>query len=140
MKIVSACLAGINCRYDGQSNACPKVKKLVEDGQAIPVCPERMAGLAAPRNPVEKREDSVVTKDGQDLTEAFHKGAQDALEIALLAKCDEAILKSKSPSCGSGEVYDGTFTKTLTQGDGVFAKKLKDHGIKVKTEKEFNKE
>jgi len=137
MKIVSACLAGINCRWDGESRHCQKVIELVKQGKAIPVCPEQLGGLPTPRIPQEQKENKVFRKDGVEVTTQFEKGAQKALKIALLANCDEAILKSKSPSCGSGKIYDGTFSGKLIDGDGVFAKLLKENNIKVVTENDL---
>lgn len=131
MKIVSACLAGLKCRWDGEAKPCREVVELVKQGKAVPVCPEQLGGLTTPRDPAEQREDRVLTKTGEDVTSSFEKGAEKALKIAKLSECDEAILKSKSPSCGSGKVYDGTFSGKLIEGDGVFAKLLKKNGIKV---------
>ena len=137
MKIVSACLAGINCRWDGESRPCQKVIELVRQGKAIPVCPEQLGGLPTPRIPQEQKGKKVFRKDGIEVTAQFEKGAEEALKIALIANCDEAILKSKSPSCGSGKIYDGTFSGKLMEGDGVFAKLLKENKIKVYTENEI---
>ena len=137
MKIVSACLAGIKCRWDGQAKPCQEVIDLVKQGKAIPVCPEQLGGLSTPRTPAEQKEDRVFTKTGEDVTAQFEKGAKEALKIALLTNCDEAIIKSKSPSCGSGKVYDGTFSGKLVDGDGVFAKILKKNNIKVSSENDI---
>lgn len=137
MKIVSACLAGINCRWDGESRPCQKVVDLVKEGKAIPVCPEQLGGLTTPRTPAEQKEDRVFTKNGKDVTSQFERGAKEALKIALLANCEEAIIKSKSPSCGCGNIYDGTFSGKLIVGDGVFAKILKKNNIKVFSENDF---
>ena len=137
MKIVSACLAGINCNYKGEARPCQKVIELVKQGKAILVCSEQLGGLTTPRIPAEQRDNKIFTKDGKDVTTQFEKGAEEALEIAKLANCDEAILKAKSPSCGSGKVYDGTFSGKLINGDGVFAKILKKNNIKVFTEDEI---
>ena len=136
MKIVSACLVGINCDYKGGSRLCPKVAELVKRGEAIPVCPEQLGGLTTPRTAAEQVGDKVITKDGEDVTVQFEKGAQEGLKIAKLVNCDGAILKAKSPSCGSGKVYDGNFSKTLIDGDGTFAKILKENEIEVLTEDE----
>jgi len=138
MKLVSACLAGVKCRWNGQSKPCQKVIELVKKGKAILICPEQLGGLPTPRTPSEQRGDKVFTKDGKDVTAEFEKGAEEALKIAKLANCKEAILKSKSPSCGSGKVYDGTFSGVLVDGDGVFSALLKKNGIKVLTEDEFS--
>jgi len=137
MKIVSACLAGIKCRWDGSSRPCQKVIDLIKEGKAIPVCPEQLGGLTTPRIPCEQKGNKVFAKDGKDLTDFFEKGAEEALKIAKLAGCNEAILKSKGPSCGSGRVVDGTFSGKLIEGDGVFAKLLKKNNIKVLTEEEI---
>jgi len=137
MKIVSACLAGIKCRWDGEARPCQKVIKLVIQGKAIPVCPEQLGGLATPRTPAEQKDNKVFTKTGEDVTAKFEKGAKEALKIALLANCDEAILKAKSPSCGSNKVYDGTFSGKLIDGDGVFARVLKKNNIKVYSENDI---
>ena len=137
MKIVSACLAGINCRYDGTSRPHKKIMKLVKEGQAIPVCPEQLGGLSTPRAPAEMRGGRVITKNRVDVTSNFERGAQEVLRIAKLFDCKEAILKSNSPSCGCGEIPDGTFSGKLTKGNGVTAALLKLNGIEVKTEKEI---
>ena len=137
MKIVSACLAGKKYRFDGCSKPCQKIIDLVEQGEAVPVCPEGLGGLSTPREPAEQQGDRVITKSGRDVTEEFEQGAEAALKIAQENRCTEAVLKSKSPSCGSGKVFDGTFSGKLVEGDGVFAKKLKDSGIEVISEEEI---
>lgn len=134
--LVSACLAGRSCRYDGRSNAVAAVVRLVEEGRAIPVCPEVLGGLPVPRVPCEKRGERVIDRDGVDRTAAFRAGAGKALETALAAGVTRAILKAKSPSCGRGQIYDGTFTGRLVPGDGVFASMLLEHGVEVRTEKD----
>lgn len=137
MKIVSACLAGVKCRYDGSAKPCQKVIELVKEGKAIPVCPEQLGGLTTPRIPSEQKGNKVFTKDRKDVTPEFKEGADEALKIAKLIGCKEAILKSKSPSCGSGEIYDGTFSGKLIKGDGVFAQLLKKNSIQIFTENEI---
>ena len=137
MIIVSACLAGVNCKGDGKSSPFQLAIELVGSEEAIPVCPEQLGGLPTPRAPAEKKGDRVFTKDGKDVTEEFDKGAAEALKIAQLANCKKAILKSKSPMCGSGEIYDGTFSGKLTVGNGIFAGLLKKNGIKVMTEEDL---
>lgn len=137
MKIVSACLAGINCAYDGKSRYHKIISKLVKKGKAIPVCPEQLGGLTTPREPAEQKNNKVITKIGKDVTKEFNNGAKEVLKIAKLINCKEAILKAKSPSCGSGLIYDGSFTKTLIKGDGVTTKLLKKNKIKVLTENEI---
>ena len=137
MKIVSACLLGIKCRYDGEAKPCQKVIDLVKQGQVIPVCPEQLGGLPTPRAPAEQKGNKIITKDGQDVTAQFQLGAEEGLKIAQLSDCTEAILKSKSPSCGSGRIYDGTFSGNLIDGEGLFAKILKKNNIKVYTEEDL---
>lgn len=137
MKVVSACLAGIKCRYDGRSSPCEKVIELVRIGEAISVCPEQLGGLKIPRVPSEIVDDRVMSKEGRDVTAQFEKGAKESLKIALANNCKEAILKSKSPSCGLGKIYDGTFSGKLIDGDGVFTKLLKENNFKVFTEEEI---
>jgi uncharacterized protein YbbK (DUF523 family) len=137
MIIVSACLAGVHCRYDGGEKPCNPVIRLVAEGKAIPLCPEQLGGLTTPRQPCEAFGNRVISKDGTDVTEAFHHGAHEALKIATLVAAKTAILKSRSPSCGSGLVYDGTFTGKLIPGDGVFTALCKLYGIEVKTEEDF---
>lgn len=140
MKIlVSACLLGVNCKYSQENNKCAKVKNLVGKHQLIPVCPEIMGGLTTPRMPAEIFENKVVTQDGQDVTEQFQRGAEETLKLAKLFGCTYAILKERSPSCGCGIIYDGTFSKKLKQGDGLTAKLLKEHGIQIIGETEEEK-
>ena len=140
MKIVSACLAGVNCKWDGSSRPNKEIMRLIECGKAIPVCPEQLGGLPTPRPQTEQKDGRVLTKTGEDMTAQFEQGAREALRIAQLAKCDEAILKSHSPTCGVGKVYDGTFSGNLIEGDGVFAKLLKENNIKVRTEEELERD
>ena len=137
MKIVSACLAGIKCKRDGEAKPCKKVIELVKQGKAIPICPEQLGGLTTPRSPAEQKNNKVFTKDGEDVTAQFEKGANAVLQIAKSFNCKEAILKSKSPSCGSGKIYDGTFSGKLIDGDGITTKLLKKNNIKTFTEGEI---
>jgi uncharacterized protein YbbK (DUF523 family) len=137
MIIVSACLAGVCCRFDGKSKPHPKVMELVRKGEAIPVCPEQLGGLPTPRDVAERKGDKVITRGGRDVTASFVKGAEEALRIAKISGCKEAILKSKSPSCGSGAIFDGTFSKALMKRDGVFAELLKSNEINVLTENDI---
>lgn len=134
--VVSACLAGHACRYDGGSNACEIVMQLVRRGEALALCPEALAGLPVPRLPCEILGDKVMSKDGRDMSEEFARGAQSALAAALAGGCTVAILKSRSPSCGIKGIYDGTFSKTLTQGMGLWAQALAAHGLKLYSEEE----
>ncbi len=137
MIIVSACLAGLRCRYDGGSKPCPAVMRLVAEGKAIPVCPEQLGGLPTPRVSAEMRGGKLINREGVDVSAEFARGAEEALTLAKLAGATTAILKARSPSCGSGQIYDGTFTGTLVSGDGVLAALCKANGIEVKTEEEL---
>ena len=137
--LVSACLLGVSCRYDGRSKGHPLAGELLKKHTAIPVCPEILGGLSTPRNPSERRGERVVMSDGRDVTAEYRRGAEEALRLARLYGCTAAVLKEKSPSCGCGRVYDGTFSGTLTDGDGVTAELLKENGIKVYGESELEK-
>ena len=137
MKIlVSACLLGVRCRYDGKSKPHPAVERLMEQHTLIPVCGEIFGGLPTPRVSAERQGARVVTADGRDVTAAYRRGAEEVLRLAKLYGCKAAVLKERSPSCGSGRIYDGTFTGTLTDGWGVTAELLRDHGICVIGESE----
>lgn len=141
MKIlVSACLLGCPCRYDGQSKKHPEVEALRERGhELIAVCPEVQGGLTTPRPPAERQKDGrVVNQEGTDVTVQYRRGAEIALQTAREQGCALAILKERSPSCGSGEIYDGTFSGTLVPGDGVAAQRLRQAGIQVLGESQVN--
>lgn len=129
--LVSACLMGVNCRYKGDGAMIPEISLLMEHCCLIPVCPEIMGGLATPRVPAERLGGRVVTKDGKDVTEQYRKGAEEVARLAALYGCQYALLKERSPSCGSGRIYDGTFGRKLVFGDGVAAARLKKEGIAV---------
>lgn len=129
--LVSACLLGVPCRYDGKSVPCEGVICLKERAQLVPVCPEQLGGLTTPRTPAERRGESVVTRDGRDVTAQYRRGAQEALRLARLFGCTKAILKSKSPSCGCGLIYDGSFSGKLIPGEGVTARLLRENGVDV---------
>jgi len=136
MIIVSACLAGINCKYDGGNNLDQTVVDLVMSGQAVAICPEVMGGLPTPRVGAEgildlEGKPKVVTKDGRDVTAEFYEGAEKALQIAQIIGAEAAILQPRSPSCGFGKVYDGTFTRTLVDGMGMTAQMLSEKGIPI---------
>ncbi|MEN8222462.1 MAG: DUF523 domain-containing protein [Acidobacteriota bacterium] len=135
--ICSACLLGIKCRYDGKSVPDEKVVKISSEKILIPVCPEQMGGLPTPRASSEIIGERVINKVGEDVTEYFEKGAEEALKLAKIFECKEAILKQRSPSCGSGRIYDGTFSGKVIKGDGITAKLLKENGIKVITEEDL---
>lgn len=129
--IVSACLAGIKCRYNATSALNKKIVSLVKQGKAIPVCPEQLGGLATPRPTAERVRNRILDEKRQDYTKEFKKGAREALRITKLAGCKKAILKARSPLCGCGQIYDGTFSGKLIKGDGVFTSLLKKNKIKA---------
>lgn len=128
---VSACLCGVPCRYDGKSKPNERAVALYNEGAAILVCPEQLGGLSTPRPPCEIVGDSVISSNGTDCTEQYTAGAQKVLELCRKYNIKKAILKQNSPSCGTKQVYDGTFTKTLISGEGITAKLLKENGIEV---------
>ena len=143
MYVISGCLLGHNCKYNGGNNRNEAVIEFCKGRRFCVVCPEALSGLPVPRPPAEYIGGHIVDKEGSDVTKAFEKGAQISLEKAIKEAeklgepIDGAILKANSPSCGSGQIYDGTFTGTLTAGYGCFAGKLRDRGIKVISEKEI---
>lgn len=140
MKIlVSACLLGVPCRYDAKSKPDERVIALSKKHELIPVCAEVLGGLETPRIPAEIVGDKVLRRDGVDVTREYHRGAQCVLDIAIQNSCKIAILKSKSPSCGKGKIYDGTYTKTLKDGNGICADLLMRNNITVLTEREIDK-
>ena len=135
--LISACLLGAACRYDGGSNPVLPVEALRGRCQLVPVCPEQLGGLPIPRPPAERRGDRVVTKTG-DVTEQYRRGAEETIKLCKLLGCPAAVLKERSPSCGQREIYDGTFTGTLAPGDGVTAELLTSHGIPVYGESQIS--
>ncbi|MBE6566794.1 MAG: DUF523 domain-containing protein [Ruminococcaceae bacterium] len=135
--LVSACLLGEPCRYDGKSKPCERVIALKNTYNLIPICPEVMGGLPTPRTPSEICGERVLMKDGRDVTENYNRGAQKALEIARENACTVAILKEKSPSCGSGLIHNGSFDGGLVKGDGITTQLLKQNGIRVLGESEI---
>jgi uncharacterized protein YbbK (DUF523 family) len=147
MKIVSACLVGINCNYKSENKLNPKIYEDFEKGGLFPVCPEVFGGQPIPRPPAEIRNGTgldvlegkakVINPDGSNVTSYFVKGAFEVLKIAKTIGAKEAILKARSPSCGCGKTYDGTFSGILIKGDGVTTALLKKNGIKVYTEENF---
>ncbi|GCE08667.1 hypothetical protein KDAU_59960 [Dictyobacter aurantiacus] len=144
LKMVSACLAGVQCRYNGQAKTVPLLKDMVQRGDAITLCPERLAGLATPRRPAEivggdgyavlDGKARVYNDCGEDLTGAFIIAAYKTLHILQAAGIGEVVLKEGSPSCGSREIYDGTFSGTKRDGVGVTAALLLRSGIRVYSE------
>ena len=137
--LISACLLGIGCRYDGGRVKKVDVDALRERYDLVPVCPEIYGGLSTPRTPSERVGDRVVMKDGRDVTENFLRGMQSTLDIAEAAGARLALLKARSPSCGKGEIYDGSFTGRLTAGDGFTTEHLLSRDITVYTEEEIDK-
>lgn len=137
MILVSACLCGVNCKYNGENNLNEEMLELLKKGEALLICPEQMGGLETPRRPSEIRiingETKVFMDDGRDVTDNYKKGAEEVLRLAKELNINKAILRKKSPSCGCGEIYDGTFTGTLTKGNGITAALLLDNGIEVET-------
>ncbi|MBE6059409.1 MAG: DUF523 domain-containing protein [Clostridium sulfidigenes] len=144
MYLVSSCLAGINCRYNGSNSENKYVAGLVKEGKAIAICPEQLAGLPTPRACCEIVIDEnsnkrVISKEGIDLTKSFLKGAEKTLGIIKAAGIKKAILQSRSPSCGYGMVYDGKFSGKLIEGNGVVAELLMKNGVEVYTENDLDK-
>ena len=137
--IVSECLLGSPCRYDGSSKPCDEVIALSEKYELIPICPEVMGGLPTPRIPAEIKNGEVIRKDGVNVTENYKIGAEKSLKIAKENDCKIAILKSKSPSCGCGLVYDGTYSKVLVEGNGITADLFIKNEVKVINESEIHK-
>jgi len=147
MKLISACLVGCRCRYDGQSKAIKEFEDMVKRGEAVFVCPEQLGGLPTPRpasqivggtgDDVLDGEAKVVTSSGMNVTEEYLRGARETLRVAKVVKAEEAILKERSPSCGSTAIYDGTFTEQKIPGVGVTAALLRRHGIKVYSEENY---
>ena len=127
--LVSACLLGDNCKYNGGNNRNERVLRYVEGNEVIRVCPEMLGGLSCPRKPVEWVGDRVLTKDGDDCTEAFRLGVQKALALIADKNIDLAILQSRSPTCGVKQIYDGTFSGTRIPGQGALARALREQGI-----------
>ena len=138
MKIaVSACLLGVNCKYNGGNNYNDKLAKFLEGHEVVGVCPEVLGGLPTPR-PTSEIVDGVARhKDGTSVDKEFRKGAEESMKIVKETGAELVILQSRSPSCGIGTIYDGTFSKTLISGDGVFVKLLKENGIRVMDVKEI---
>lgn len=141
MYLVSACLAGIECRYDGKGKAEDAIVRLIQQGLAVPVCPEQLGGLTTPRISCEivnqSGETKVINQEGADRTEEFVLGAERTLAIAKALGITKAVMKSKSPSCGCGMIYDGTFSGRLIPGNGVAVELLLQNGIEVMTEQDF---
>ncbi|KRQ87350.1 hypothetical protein ABG79_00688 [Caloramator mitchellensis] len=141
MILVSACLCGVNCKYDGNNNLNEYIYELLKQGKLVPVCPEQLGGMSTPRHPSEivggsakdvlEGKAKVINKKGEDVTRFFVKGAYETLNIARTFNCKAAILKAKSPSCGSGKIYDGTFEGRLIDGNGITSELLIKNGVEV---------
>lgn len=135
MIFVSACLSGINCKYNGGNNYNEKVFNLIKEGKAIPICPEQLGGLKTPRNSAEikviNKKKYVVDKDGNDYTSQFEKGAQEVINLAKKLNVTQMVLQPRSPSCGVGKVYSGNFDGKLIDGNGVLAELCVKNGIEV---------
>ena len=129
--LVSSCLLGLNCRYDGENNYSKEIDEFLKDYEVIPICPEIMGGLPTPRVASERLGDKVITKDGRDVTKKYKKGAEECLYLAKKYNVKKALLKLRSPSCGKDKIYDGTFTHTMIDGNGVTAELLKANGIEI---------
>lgn len=135
--IVSACLVGMNTKYNGGNNKNERIIEFLKDKEYITICPEVSGGLSTPRAPSEIVKDRVINKEGIDVTNEFNLGTNKEIERVKEFGATIAILKSKSPSCGLNYIYDGSFTSSLIEGDGVFVKELKKLGIKILTELDF---
>ena len=138
--LISACLLGENCKYDGGNNALPEetLQALRKAYRPVPVCPERLGGLTTPRVPCERRDGRVVNRDGEDVTAAFRRGAEEALRLARENGCRRALLKARSPSCGPCAIYDGSFSHRVVPGDGVTAELLRAAGLALFDETEIS--
>lgn len=129
--LVSACLLGVNCRYSGDGQRMEGIGELMELAELVPVCPEILGGLPTPRPPAERRGARVCTRDGGDVTQAYRRGAQECVRLAELYGAQLALLKERSPSCGAGEIYDGSFSGRRVPGSGVAAEELERRGVQV---------
>lgn len=129
--LVSACLLGMHCRYDGNGVMQEEMKRLSKEHNLIPVCPEIYGGLSTPRDPAERVGERIITKAGHDVTAQYTKGAEEILALCKFYDCHYAILKERSPSCGYGKIYDGTFSGKLVDGNGVTAQLLSEQGVMV---------
>ena len=135
--LISACLVGDKCKYDGHTNYTPLIKDLLEKYELVPFCPEVEGGLPTPRKPSERKGDKVINNVGKDVTRNFKLGAEKALNICKYLNIKIAILKENSPSCGVNQIYDGNFNKKLIKGEGVTTELLRKNGITVYTENQI---
>ena len=143
MILVSACLAGLNCKYNGKNNYNEKIFNLIKEGKAIPICPEQLGGLTTPRKPSEIKyidgKRYVFNIDGIDVTKEYEKGAKEVLELCKKLNINKVILKDRSPACGKEKIYDGTFTGTLVDGNGILTDLLIKNNIEVISLEEYIK-
>ncbi len=143
MILVSACLVGLNCKYNGKNNYNEKIFNLVKEGKAIPICPETLGGLTTPRKPSEIKiidgKRYVFDIDGKDVTKEYEKGALEVLELCKKLSVTKVILKDRSPACGKGKIYDGTFTGNLVEGNGILTDLLIKNNIEVISLEEYIK-
>lgn len=136
--LISACLMGVCCRYDGDGQFIKEASELNKRYHLVPVCPEILGGLPTPRTPAEIKDGRAISRDGRDVTDNFLRGARETLKLASFFGCRKAVLKERSPSCGSGFIYDGSFSGQLTKGEGITAALLKEHGIQVTGESKIH--
>lgn len=136
--IVSACLLGMATRYDGNSKFNEELYSIIKNHEIIPLCPEQLGGLATPRKPNEIRNGKVIELSGKDNTELYIKGAEETMRIAQLLKCNFAILKEGSPSCGRNNIHDGTFSGSKIPGQGITTRLLLNNGVTVLSEKQIS--
>lgn len=132
--LVSACLLGVNCKYDGKNNKNEKILEYLKDKEIIPICPEQLGGLKTPRVASEIVGDKVLNREGQDVTRYFKKGAEESVHLAKLLGVEKALLKESSPSCGVNKIYDGSFTHKKINGSGITTRLLKDNEIEIISE------
>lgn len=137
MKLVSACLAGFNCKWDGKSKPNKEIISMVLKREAIPICPEQLGGLTTPRDPAEQKDERIITNKGIDVTDNFYRGAKETANLATYYNIKEFIGKSKSPSCGCEQIYDGSFSGRLISGEGITVSLLRKIGIKCYSENNF---
>ena len=137
--LISACLAGLDCKYNGGNNENEKIINFIKNNDVILVCPEQLGGLNTPRDPAENINDKVITDKNKDVTKEFNKGAEEVLKLAKKFNIKKAILKSRSPSCGKGKIYDGTFSGKQIDGNGVTTDLLIKNGIEVISSDDFIK-
>ena len=136
--LISECLCGVHCRYDGKDNKIKELERIKTLYNIIPICPEVLGGLSTPRPPAERVGELIINNMGVDVTKEFFQGALQALTIGQENDCHKALLKAKSPSCGCGKIYDGTFSGTLITGNGVTTELLLENNIEVFTEKNID--